>query len=800
MPPTASRAEDRGGGRRSAGLLVAASILLPAAPALLVAILQPRLYFVIGTPAYLVFHNLSEFFSVMVALSIFGVGWFTHEQSRDRQTLLLGCAFLAIGLVDFMHALSYEGMPDFFTPSSANKASQLWVAARLLTALALLGASAVRPESSSPWLSKAALLSASLALAAASFLLVVCCPAVMPAAYVPGQGQTLFKKVAELLIAGLMGVGLALHGRRYAATGDRLAACCAAALGVAGVGELLFAVYSRVTDTYNAMGHLYKIAAFALVYRGAFVASVQRPYLGLRREIAERRAAEEELERTSLEIHDLYDKAPCGYHSLDGSGAVTRINETELGWLGCSREEVLGRPFPDFLGPESRGVFQETFPRFKERGWVRDLEMELLRKDGTRIPVLVSSAAVRDPQGRYLSSRSTVFDITERRRLEAQFFQVQKLEAVGRLASGVAHDFNNLLTAILSFGDLLMEKLSPSDPLREEARGIREAGRRAATLTRQLLTFGRRQAFHPVTLDLNEVVAGMDRLLRRVIGEDLELITVQAPGLGSVRADPGLVEQVLMNLVVNARDAMPHGGRITVETFDAVLGEDRASRRIGVDAGDYVALSVSDTGCGMSAEVLSHIFEPFFTTKEKGKGSGLGLSTVYGIVRQAGGDLQVESHPGKGSTFRVYLPRTEGGAGAKARPPDASRRARGSETVLLAEDDPLVRSLVAEVLRESGYRVLEAADGEEALRVASAAPEGIDILVTDLVMPHAGGDELAGQLRRAQPEVRVLFISGYSEREVSIPSLGEPGVALMRKPFTSDALTRGVRELLDRAS
>ncbi len=384
--------------------------------------------------------------------------------------------------------------------------------------------------------------------------------------------------------------------------------------------------------------------------------------------------------------------------------------------------------------------------------------------------------------------------------LQDQLRQAQKMEAVGRLAGGIAHDFNNLLTAITGYGDLLMASLAPDDPRRADVEQIRKATDRAATLTKQLLAFGRRQVLQPRVLDLNAVVADMEKMLRRLIGEDIELVTVPGPGLWRVKADPGQLEQVLMNLAVNARDAMPHGGRLIIETANVELDEAYARRHVAVRPGPYVLLAVSDTGCGMDAETLGHVFEPFFTTKEPGKGTGLGLATVYGIVKQSGGNIWVYSEPGRGTTFKIYLPRVDApleAAGAAAAAASAAGPAGGRETLLLVEDDDGVRVLAREVLRRKGYRVLEARDGREALRRSETHDGPIALVVTDLVMPGLGGREVFARLAVRRPDLRVLYTSGYTDAAIFRQSVFEPGTAFISKPFTPDALARRVREVLD---
>jgi two-component system, cell cycle sensor histidine kinase and response regulator CckA len=389
--------------------------------------------------------------------------------------------------------------------------------------------------------------------------------------------------------------------------------------------------------------------------------------------------------------------------------------------------------------------------------------------------------------------------VTARRRLEEQYRQAQKMEAVGQLASGIAHDFNNLLTVINGYADLLLQSLPPADSSQELLEEIRRAGERAAGLTRQLLAFGRRQVLAPRVLDLNAVAADTEAMLRRVIGEDVRLATVPGPGLWPVRADPGQVEQVLLNLAVNARDAMPTGGRLTIETRNVELDDEYALAHAGAHPGPHVLLAVSDTGCGMTDEVKARIFEPFFTTKGPGRGTGLGLATVYGIVTQSGGHLGVDSEAGAGTTFRVYLPRAEGPVGEPKAGSGAPAPRRGAETVLLVEDDPAVRALNRHVLAGCGYTVVEAGDGDEAWRAAVRHAGGpIHLLVTDVVMPGQGGRALAERLLERHPGLKVLYVSGYTDDAVVRHGVLREAMNFLQKPFTPTALAHRVREVLDR--
>ncbi len=384
----------------------------------------------------------------------------------------------------------------------------------------------------------------------------------------------------------------------------------------------------------------------------------------------------------------------------------------------------------------------------------------------------------------------------ERGRAEEGLRQSQRMEAVGRLAGGVAHDFNNLLTAILGYGSLLASRFPPDAPGREEVDEILRASERAAALTRQLLAFSRRQVLEPVVLSVNELIANLEKMLGRLIGEDVNLVTRLHMGLGNVRADPGQLEQVIMNLVVNARDAMPNGGKLTIETANADLDESYAQGHVTVQPGHYVMVAVSDTGTGMDAETQARAFEPFFTTKEKGKGTGLGLSTVYGIVKQSGGNIWVYSEPGKGTTFKVYLPRVEETVAQGPTRSGDSLPAAATETVLLVEDDPSIRTLAKRVLEERGYRVLEADSGKDALERVHREKGPIHLLLTDLVMPDMGGTELASRLQDKHPTIRVLFMSGYTDDGVVRNGLLESGRAFLQKPFTPTMLVRKIRDVL----
>ncbi len=404
-------------------------------------------------------------------------------------------------------------------------------------------------------------------------------------------------------------------------------------------------------------------------------------------------------------------------------------------------------------------------------------------------------AVQRDANGRASSIISVSRDVTERKRLEAQLQQAQKMEAVGRLAGGIAHDFNNMLTAVKAYSEFLLADLDQADARRTDVQEIAKAADRAASLTRQLLAFSRKQVLQPQPLDLNDVVERMEKMLRRLIGEDVQIVTRLESDLRLVEADPSQIEQVIMNLAVNARDAMPDGGAITIETRNETL--ERVEPDWAIAPGAYVALVITDTGIGMDAQIRAQIFEPFFTTKPIGEGTGLGLSTVYGIIKQSGGHVSVFSEPGRGSTFKVYLPHIDTAESNPMLGPAMSRMPRGSETIVLVDDDEGVRAVARRILQRAGYTVLSAPDGIEAIRLIGESGGDVHLLVTDVVMPELGGRDLVTHVRDTYPELRVLFVSGYTEEGIRRHGVLDTESAFLEKPFTAERLAQKVREVLD---
>ena len=505
------------------------------------------------------------------------------------------------------------------------------------------------------------------------------------------------------------------------------------------------------------------------------------------------------LRATEASYGTLVEHAPVGIYRSTPDGKFLAVNSALVRLLGYgSADEVLqlnmGRDVYADPAERQRLLDRDTYT---DREY-DEVEATWKRKDGRLLTVQLSVRAVRGGSGQVEYYETFVRDVTEQRRLQTQLVQSQKMEAVGRLAGGIAHDFNNLLTVITTSCDLLLEDLAASDPKREDVDQVRKAADGAAALTRQLLAFSRQQVLAPQIVNLGDVVYGVEKMLRRVIGEDVDLVTVLGPDVGAVKADVGQLEQVLMNLAVNARDAMPTGGKLTIETANVEHDPDYAREQEAAPVSRFVMLAVSDTGTGMDEATKARIFEPFFTTKELGKGTGLGLATVYGIVRQSGGFIWVYSEPGLGTIFKIYLPQVDAVAEAGAAAAATGTSQRGTETVLLVEDAAAVRSVIHEALVRQGYTVLDAPNGAEALHIAASHPGPIHLLLTDVVMPGLSGRQLSDQLATVRPDTRVLYTSGYTDDAVVRHGVLESGIAYLQKPFTIDGLARKVREVLDR--
>jgi PAS domain S-box-containing protein len=515
------------------------------------------------------------------------------------------------------------------------------------------------------------------------------------------------------------------------------------------------------------------------------------------RNVTERKRAEEALRRSEADFRSVVEDAPYGIYRASITGRILQVNPALQKMLGYELEEELLRM--DLATDVFRhgGEYKRLIELLSRTEEIKDMEMEWKRKDDTSITVRCSGRRINDENG--VAAYFEVFaeDVTEKRVLEQQLRTAQKMEAIGRLSGGIAHDFNNHLGVIIGYSRVLKRQLGENNALCEHALEIEKAGQRAASLTKQLLAFSRQQVLTPAVLSLNTLATDMEKMLPRLLGEDIEVSLVLDPVLGNVKADQGQIEQVIMNLAVNARDAMPSGGKLKIQTANVVLDQTYTRNHPGSKAGDFVMLEVTDTGTGMDAATLAHMFEPFFTTKERGKGTGLGLATVYGIVKQSNGYVSVESSVGQGSTFKIYLLRYEGQPEAEARTIDHAENLGGTESILLAEDSESLKKLAQTNLEAAGFHVLSASSGEEALEIATQHGSTFDLLLTDVVMPGMNGRVLAEQLLPRQPGMKVLYMSGYTDSFIAGHGVLEPGTHLLHKPFTEEVLIRKVREVLD---
>ncbi|HKH84171.1 MAG TPA: PAS domain-containing protein [Gemmatimonadales bacterium] len=521
--------------------------------------------------------------------------------------------------------------------------------------------------------------------------------------------------------------------------------------------------------------------------------------VGVGRDVTQRIEAGRELQRWSR----IFEHAGWGVAIVSPDGqTIESVNPAFALMHGWTVDELRGKPMAELAVLHRRSEFLHENGALRTTGhqiW----ETERLHRTGISFPALIDATAVKDGDGQVICYAVNVQDLTERRRAEEQVRQAQKMEAVGRLAGGVAHDFNNMMMIIMGFSDFLLSTLPQDDARWADADEIRKAAERAMHLTRQLLGFGRQQLVARSVLSLNEVVSGMERMLRPVLGEDIRLVTRLSVGLGGIEADYGQLEQVVMNLALNARDAMrEHGGRLTLETLDVDLPEGYGYKNVGIDipAGQYVMLVVSDTGQGMTSEVRNRLFEPFFTTKPATQNTGLGLATVYGIVIQSGGYLWVDSEMGKGTVFTICFPRIDADGETTTRPVPRMEPTRGSETILLIEDEQAVRTVATRVLKNSGYFVLAACSGEEALALADQADGSIDMVLTDVIMPDMAGPEVVEQMIKRWPSLKVLYMSGYAQGDKARAQIFDPETSFLQKPFSADNLVRTVRKVFDRGT
>jgi PAS domain S-box-containing protein len=523
-------------------------------------------------------------------------------------------------------------------------------------------------------------------------------------------------------------------------------------------------------------------------------------HLSVLRDVTEQKRAAEVRSRLAAIVESSGD----AIMGLTLDGVITSWNLGAERLYGWPPTAAIGREIGLIIPTELREGEASVRRRILHGEVVAPYDTKRVRKDGSLVEVNITVSPIRDTSGRVIGFSKSARDLSERRRaaaqleeVETQLRQAQKMEAIGALAGGIAHDFNNMLSVIMSYTSLILDELKPADPIRADVEEVARAGRRATDLTRQLLAFSRKQMLQPQVLDLSQVVLGMEKMLRRLLSEEVELSLVARRSLGKVLADPGQVEQVVMNLAVNATDAMPAGGKLSIEVANVELDAEYARVHHGVVPGPYVMIAVTDTGVGMDAATRERIFEPFFTTKEVGRGTGLGLATVFGIVKQSDGHVWVYSEPGRGTTFKVYFPRVEQAVTTFSMAPPEPATLRGSETILLVEDEEQVRVAARTILERHGYHVLEAHNGGEALLICEQFTAKIHLLLTDVVMPRMSGRQVAERLMPMRPDMKILYVSGYTESSIVHHGVLDAGIAFLQKPITPNALLRKVREVLD---
>ncbi len=518
---------------------------------------------------------------------------------------------------------------------------------------------------------------------------------------------------------------------------------------------------------------------------------------GIARDISDCRQAQKELQKKETDYKFLIENHTDMIIKMDASGKIRFVSPSYCSMFGKKKSEILNTSFMPLVYEDDHQATVEAMANLCEPPYSCYIEHRLMTVDGWKW-VAWNDKAILDKNGNIIAIVGIGRDITERKNLEAQLLQSQKMETIAQLAGGIAHDFNNMLTVMQGYAEMSLMNLSSDNQIYSNINEISKTADRAASLTRKLLAFSRRQIIEPQIINLNEVLYDMDKMLRRLICDNIEFHTIPCEDLWPVKVDPGQIEQVLSNLVVNARDAMPDGGKIIVETANVIFDDTYVMEHISAKKGEYVMISVTDNGTGMDDETRVHIFEPFFTTKEKDKGTGLGLSTCYGIVKQNNGNIWIYSEPGKGSTFKIYLPRTDTGPRENPAHEDAKIAENGTETILIAEDEPSLRKISADVLRNIGYTVLEAPDGREAIEIAKRyLPNEIHLVLTDVVMPHMGGKELSECLNEYYPKIKTLYMSGYTDHSILHNGVLEPGLPFLQKPFSTQKIVQKVRQILE---
>ncbi|SLM32574.1 putative Histidine kinase [Desulfamplus magnetovallimortis] len=746
------------------------------------AILILSAIFLCNYHSYLLFHSFAELFSIVIACGTFMIAWNMKEFVINNFIIFLGTAYIFIAVFDMLHMLAYKGM-GVFQVSSANLSVQVWIAARYMESLSLLAATFFIKRKLNTNILFLAYLLCSIILLGAIFYWDF-----FPDCFVEDMGLTSFKKYSEYLISFILFVSLYLFHKLRHEFDVVFIKYISWAVIVTIVAEIMFTIYIDVYGMFNLIGHLLKIISFYLVYKAITHTGLKNFYNRMFMEISEKENRYRQLLQTTRD----------GFWILDESGKVVDVNEAYCRMSGYTKDELLQLSINDLDAQEKSEETLKRTERIIEKG--SDLfEARHKRKDGSVFDVEVSVTYFNRKRHSFVCFSRDITEskmaIKERERLQSQLIQAQKMESVGRLAGGVAHDFNNMLGVILGHTEMMKEQAGQAHPFFEGLVEIEKAATRSADLTRQLLAFARKQTISPKVLDLNETIENILTMLRRLIGEDIDLEWHPHEKLWMVNIDPSQIDQILANLCVNARDAISDTGKVTIETGTVVFDEDYCSHHRGFIPGEYVLMALSDNGCGMQQETLTRIFEPFFTTKGLGKGTGLGLATVYGIVKQNEGFINVYSEPGEGTIFKIYLPRHIGKPSIKDSRVIESPE-KGNETILLVEDDPSILKITLMMLQRLGYSILPASTPGEAITLAREHMGKIDLMITDVVMPEMNGRDLSQKILSLYPDLKCLFMSGYTANVIAHHGVLEEGVHFIQKPFSMNDLASTIKNVI----
>ncbi len=738
--------------------------------------------FIISRINYLMFHTLAELFAILVAWSLFGILWNTKDLIENKALVFIGIAFLFVGGIDLAHTLAYSGMGIFELERGANPATQLWILARYMQSISLLLFPFFFFRQINPYRVVAVFSFITLA-----GLLSILYWEIFPACYIDGIGLTAFKKASEYIICAILVIALMILRQKKADLDSQVYRYIVLSIILTICAEIAFTFYVSVYGLSNLIGHFFKIVSFYCIYRALIRSGLTQPQSILFNQ----------LEQSEAQFRAMFEEHSAVMLLIDPlTGRIINANKAAEQYYGYSLKQLLEMKIHQLnrLSPEQVAQqMQQAVTRKTTR-----FEFQHVLADGKTRDVEAHSAPIMIKDQMLLLS--IISDITENKKLQAQLTQAQKMESVGRLAGGVAHDFNNMLGVILGNTELAMLRTDEDHDLYSDLKEIQTAAKRSADITKQLLAFARKEIISPRQLDLNDTVGNMLNMLRRLIGEDIDLVWLPARQLWPVKMDPSQIDQILANLCVNARDAIDGIGKITIETGRKTFDEEYCRQHSGFIPGDYVLLAASDNGCGMDKHTLDNLFEPFFTTKELGKGTGLGLATVYGIVKQNNGFINVYSEPGQGSTFNIYLSRLVDDNYVATAVPERETAAGGTETILLVEDEPAILRMTRMMLERKGYAVIPAATPAEAVEKGKIHSGAIDLLMTDVVMPGMNGRDLAGKIIALYPGIRLLFMSGYTANVIAHHGVLDDGVAFIQKPFSMTDMTAKVRELLDMVS